>query len=130
MLTGTRGDGPRPTGRTLVDETLHGQAERCLGMAHLDTPGARTGAHLHTGDSPLPQARPQNDLTTEPPSGGAQRASWVERTAQVGRRTNKTLKDKHLCLLTLRVHFITEFPTPATVGARTSLGGSRECLPI
>ena len=37
-------------------------------------------------------------------------------------------KDKHLCLLTLRVNLTTEPPTPAMVGARTSLGGYRECL--
>ena len=130
MLIGTRGDAPGPTGRTLVDETPPGQAECCPGMAHHHTPSARTGAHPHTGDSPLPQARPWNDPTTEPPSGGAQRASWVEWMAQVERRTNKPLKDKHLCLLTLCVHFTTEFLTPATVGAWTSLRGCRECLPV
>ena len=40
----------------------------------------------------------------------------------------RPLKDKHLCLLTLRVNFITELPTPATARARTSLGGYRDCL--
>ena len=81
MLTGTQGDAPRPTGRTLVDETPPGQAEHCPGMAHHHTLSARTGAHPHTSDSLLPQARPRNNPTIEPPSEGAQRASWVERMA-------------------------------------------------
>ena len=37
-------------------------------------------------------------------------------------------KDKHLYLITLRVNFITEHPTPATAGARTLLGGYQGCL--
>ena len=40
----------------------------------------------------------------------------------------RPLKDKHLCLLTLRVNFITELPTLATTEARTLLGGCRGCL--
>ena len=130
MLTGTRGDAPGPMGRTLVDEMPPGQAEHCPSMAHHYTSGTRTGAHPHTDDSPLPQAGPRNDPTTEPPSEGAQRASWVERTAQVKQRMSKPLKDKHLCLLTLRVNFITEFLTPAMAGARTSLGSCQQCLPV
>ena len=38
------------------------------------------------------------------------------------------LKEKHLCLLTLSVNFITEPPTPATAKAQTLLGGYRGCL--
>ena len=46
-----------------------------------------------------------------------------------GKTTNeRPLKDKHLYLLTLRVNFITELPTPATTEARTLLGGCRGCL--
>ena len=33
MLTEIRGDVPKPTGRALVDKTLPGQIERCLGVA-------------------------------------------------------------------------------------------------
>ena len=45
------------------------------------------------------------------------------RSDGLGKTTNeRPLKDKHLCLLTLRVNFITELPTPAMVGAQTSLG--------
>ena len=47
----------------------------------------------------------------------------------LGKTTNeRPPKDKHLYLLTLRVNFITELPTPGTAGARTSLEGCRECL--
>ena len=53
------------------------------------------------------------------------------RSDDLGKTMNeRPLKVKHLCLLTLRVNFITELPTPATVGARTSLGGYQECLVV
>ena len=49
----------------------------------------------------------------------------------LGEMTNeRPQKDKHLSFLTLRVNFITEFHTSATVGAQTPLGGCRECLPV
>ena len=71
MLTGIQGDAP-------------GQTGRCMGMAHhYRTSSMRIRAHPHAGDSPLPQAGPWNDPTTEPLSRGAQRASWVNQTAQV-----------------------------------------------
>ena len=83
MLTGIRGDAPGLTGHTLVDEMSPGQIGCCLGMAHhYHALGARIRAHPHTGDSPLPQAGPWNDPTMEPPSRGAQWASWVDQTAQ------------------------------------------------
>ena len=44
MLTGTRGDAPEPTGRSLVDETPPDQ----VGMACDQPPGARARAHPHT----------------------------------------------------------------------------------
>ena len=51
------------------------------------------------------------------------------RSDSPGKMTNeRPLKDKHLCLLTLHVNFITKLLTPTTVGARTSLEGFRECL--
>ena len=73
----------------------------------------------------LPQVGPWNDSIEEVPSG------LLGRSDDPGEMTNEQLqKDKHLYFLTLRVNFITEFPTPAMVGARTSLGGYREYLPI
>ena len=82
MLMGIRGDAPGPTGHALDDEMPPSQIGHCLGMAHhYRTLGARVRAHLHAGDSLLPQAGPWNDPMTEPPPRGAQRASWVYRTA-------------------------------------------------
>jgi len=128
MLTGIRGDTPGLTGHALIDEMSPGQKGRYLGMAHhYRTPGTRIRAHPHAGDSPLPQAGPQNNLTTEPSSREGP-TGLLGRSDGLGKMMNeRPLKDKHLCLLTLRVNFITETPTPATAGAQTSLGGYREC---
>ena len=84
MLMGIRGDAPGPMGCALVNETSPSQIGCCLGMAHhYHAPGARIRVHPHVGDSLLPQAGPWNDPTMEPPSRGAQRASWVNWAAQV-----------------------------------------------
>ena len=104
------------------------QTRRCLGMAHhYHMPGARIRAHLHVGDSPLPQARHGMTQRWNPRPRGP--IGLLGRSDGPGKMTNKRpLKDKHLCLLALRVNFIIEPPTLATAGARTSLGGYRECL--
>ena len=126
MLTGTRGDAPEPTRRSLVDETPPDQA----GMA-LHHPRVREPGHTRTRDSPLHRAGPWNDPTMDPPSKGSL-AGLLGQSAGPGKTTNgqKPRKDKHLSPLTLRVKSITERPIPATAGARTSLGGFRECLPV
>ena len=60
MLMGIRGDASGPIGHALHNETMPGQTRHGLGMAHhYRTPGVRNKVHLHTGDSPLPQARPR-----------------------------------------------------------------------
>ena len=60
--------------------------------------------------------------TTEQPDDGTPihggPMGLLGRSDGPGKTTNeRTLKDKHLYLLTLHVNFITERPTPATVGA-------------
>ena len=88
---------------------------------HYRTPGTRIRAHPHVGDSPLPQVGPRRTQRWNPCQGGPM--------GLLGKMMNeRPPKDKNLCLLTLRVNFITEPPTATTVGAWTSLGGCRECL--
>jgi len=55
---------------------------------------------------------------------------WLGHCREMGRSNGSKPppKDKHSYLLTLRIKFITEPPTPAMVGDRTSLGGWWECL--
>ena len=130
MLMGIRGDASGPMGCALPDETTPGSTGRGLGMAHhYRTPGMRNKAHPHTCDSSLPQAGPRRTQRRNPHQGEPNRPPGsIERPRQM---LNKwPPKDKNLCLLTLRVNFTTEPSIPATVGARTSLGGRREHLPI
>ena len=130
MLMGIRGDTSRPIGHTLLNEMGPSQTRWGMGMAHHHcTPGARNKAHLHTGGSSFPQAGPGRtqrwNLHQGEPNGPPGPIGWPKRTPN-----EWPLKDKHLCLLTLRVNFTTEPPTPATTGARTSLEGCQECLLI
>ena len=123
MLMGIRGDASGLTGRASLNEMALGQTGRGLGMAHhYRTPGARNKAHPHASDSLLPQARPGRtqrwNLHQREPNGPPGSIGWIRRTPN-----ERPPKDKHPCLLTLRVNFTIEPPTPAMVGARTSLGG-------
>ena len=127
MLTGIRGDASGPTGRALLNKKVPSQTGHGLGMAHhYRTSGTRNKAHPHTGDSPLPQEGPgrtqQRNLHQGEPNRPPGSIGQPRRMPNV-----RPPKDKHLCLLTLRVNFTTEPLTPATAGARTSLGGCQEC---
>ena len=112
-----------------TDGMRSSQTRRCRGMAHHDhAPSTGIKVHTRAGDPPLPQAEPRNDPTTEPLPRGAQWATRTDQTAQAKTTNQRSLKDKHPCLLTLHVNFITKLPTLAMIGAWTSLGGCRGCL--
>ena len=118
-----------PRGRAWTDGMRSSQTRRCLGMAHHHrTPDAAIKARTCRRPSVSP------GITTERSHDGtSKKGSPTGLLGQLygpGKMTNEwPPRDKHLWFLTLSVKFITELPTPAAAGTRTSLGGCRGCLP-
>ena len=111
-----------------TDRTCSNQTRHCQGMAHrYCPPGAGIKAHTRAGEPPLPRQDHGTTRQRNPYLGGP--TSHLGQLDGLDITTNRRPpKDKHPCLPTLRVNFITKLLTPRTTRARTLLGGYQGCL--